>query len=56
MRALVSMLAISSFPPPAEGANFTVAVIASALLAPNPAIKTKVVYAYQVAVIWQNIL
>ena len=37
-------------------ANFTAAVIASALVAPNPAIGTKVVCAYPVAVIWQNIL
>ena len=56
MKALVSMLAISSFPPPAEAANFTAAAIASALVAPNPAIGTKVVCAYPVAVIWQNIL
>ena len=56
MKALVSMLTISSFPPPAETANFTVAAIASALVAPNPAIGTKVVCAYPVAVIWQNIL
>ena len=54
MKALVSMLAISSLPPPAEAANFTAAVIASALVAPNPAIGTKVVY--PVAVIWQSIL
>ena len=52
MKALVSMLAISSLPPPAEAANFTAAVIASALVAPNPAIRTKVVCAYPVAVIW----
>ena len=44
MKALVSMLAISSLPPP------------SALVAPNPAIRTKVVCAYPVAVIWQNTL
>ena len=56
MKALVSMLAISSFPLPAEAANFTAAAIASALVAPNPAIGTKVVCAYPVAVIWQNIL
>ena len=54
MKALVSMLAISSLPPPAEAANFTAAVIASALVAPNPAIGTKVVY--PVAVMWQSIL
>ena len=56
MKALVSMLAISSFPPPAEVTNFTAAVIASTLVGPNPAIGTKVVCAYLVAVIWQNIL
>ena len=56
MKALVSMLAISSLPPPIEAANFTAAVIVSALVAPNPAIGTKVVCAYPVAVIWQNIL
>ena len=56
MKTLVSMLAISSFPPPAEAANFTAAAIASALVAPNTAIGTKVVCAYPVAVIWQNIL
>ena len=56
MKALVSMLAISSLPLLAEAANFTAAVIASALVAANPAIRTKVVCAYPVAVIWQNIL
>ena len=56
MKALVSMLAISSFLPPAEAANFTAAVIALALVAPNLAIRTKAVCAYPVAVIWQNIL
>ena len=50
------MLAISSLPLLVEAANFTAAVIASALVAPNPAIGTKVVCAYPVAVIWQNIL
>ena len=56
MKTLVSMLAISSLPMPIEAANFTAAVIASALVAPNPAIGSKVVCAYPVAVIWQNIL
>ena len=56
MKALVSMLAISSLPLLAEAANFTAAVIASALVAPNPAIRTKVVCTYPVVVIWQNIL
>ena len=56
MKALVSMLAISSLPLPIEVANFTAAMIASALVAPNPTIGTKVVCAYPVAVIWQNIL
>ena len=53
MKALVSMLTISSLPLQAKAANFTAVVIASALVAPNPA---KVVCAYPVAVIWQNIL
>ena len=56
MKALVSMLAISSLPLPIEVANFTAAAIVSALVAPNPAIGTKGVCAYPVAVIWQNIL
>ena len=56
MKALVSMLAISSLPPLIEVANFTTAVTASALISPSPAIGTKVVCAYTVAVIWQNIL
>ena len=55
MKALVCMLPISSFPLLIEAANFTAAV-ASALVAPNPVIETKVVCAYPVAVIWQNIL
>ena len=38
MKALVSMLAITSLPPTAEVANFTAAVIVSVLVAPNPAI------------------
>ena len=41
MKALVSMLAISSLPLLAEAANFTAAVIVSALVAPNPAIGNK---------------
>ena len=56
VKALVSMLAISSLQLSIEMANFTAAMIASALGAPNPAIGTKVVCAYPVAVIWQNIL
>ena len=47
MKSLVSMLAISSLPPPAEAANFTAAVIVSVLVAPNPAIGTKVLCAFQ---------
>ena len=53
MKALVSMLAISTLTPPAEATNFTAVAIASALVAPNPAIGTKVVCAYPVAVICQ---
>ena len=56
MKSLVSMLAISSLPLLAEAANFRAAVIASALVAPNQAIRTKVVCAYPVAVVWQNML
>ena len=56
MKALVSMLAISSLPLLVEVENFTAAVIASPLVAPNLAIGTKVECAYQVPVIWQNIL
>ena len=52
MKALVSILAISSLPLLIKVANFTAAVIASALVAPNPAIGTKVVCAYPMAVIW----
>ena len=51
MKALVSMLAISSLPLLIEAANFTAAAIASSLVALNPAIGTKVVCAYPVAVI-----
>ena len=55
MKAFVSMLAIQTVPPPVEAFNFTAAVM-SAMIAPDPAIGTKVVCAYPVAVIWQNIL
>ena len=55
MKALVSMLAIQTVPPPAEAVNLTAAVM-SAMIASDPAIGTKVVCAYPVAVIWQNIL
>ena len=55
MKALVSMLAIQTVPPPAEVVNLTAAMM-SAMIAPDPAIGTKVVCAYPVAVIWQNIL
>ena len=48
VKALVSMLAIQSLPPPVEVVNFTAAMAS--------AIGTKVVCAYPVAVIWQNIL
>ena len=54
MKALVSMLAIQTMPPPVEAVNSTAAM--SAMIAPDPAIETKVVCAYPVAVIWQNIL
>ena len=55
MKTLVSMLAIQTVPPPAEAVNLTAAMM-SAMIAPDPAIGTKVVCAYPVAVIWQNIL
>ena len=55
MKALVSMLAIQTVPSPAEAVNLTAAMM-SAMIAPDPAIGTKVVCAYPVAVIWQNIL
>ena len=53
MKALISMLA--TVPLPVEVVNLT-AVMMSAMIAPDPAIGTKVVCAYPVAVIWQNIL
>ena len=55
MKALVSMLAIQTVPPPVEAVNLTAAMM-SAMIAPDPAIGTKVVCAYPMAVIWQNIL
>ena len=55
IKALVSMLAIQTVPPPTEAVNLT-AVMMSAMIAPDPAIGTKVVCAYPVAIIWQNIL
>ena len=54
MKALVSMLALTTFPLLIKAMNLTVAAVPSALVAPNPVIR--VVCAYQVAVIWQNIL
>ena len=42
-------------PPPVEAVNLTAAMM-SAMIAPDPAIGTKVVCAYPVAVIWENIL
>ena len=50
MKALVSMLAIQTVPPPAEAINLTAAMM-SVVIAPDPAIGTKVVCAYPVAVI-----
>ena len=55
MKALVSMLAIQTVPPPAEAVNLTAAMM-SAMIVPDPAIGSKVVCAYPVAVIWQTIL
>ena len=49
------MLAIQTVSPPVEAVNLTVAMM-SAMIALDPAIGTKVVCAYPVAVIWQNIL
>ena len=51
IKALVSMLAIQTFPPPVEAVNLTAAMM-SAMIAPDPAIGTKVVCAYPVAVIF----
>ena len=48
MKALVSMLAIQTVPPPVEAFNLTAAMM-SAMIAPDPAIGTKVVCAYPVA-------
>ena len=42
MKALVSMLAIQTVPPPAEAVNLTAAMM-SAMIAPDPAIGNKVV-------------
>ena len=56
MKAFVSMLTLETLPPPVEATNFTATALASALVAPNPARGTKVVCAYPVSVIWQNIL
>ena len=55
MKALVSMLAIQTVPPPVDVVNLTAAMM-SAMIAPDPAIGTKVVCAYPMVVIWQNIL
>ena len=55
MKALVSMLVIQTVQPPEEVVNLT-ATMMSAIIAPDPAIGTKVVCAYPVAAIWQNIL
>ena len=46
---------MKAVPPPVEAINLT-AVMMSAMIAPDPAIGTKIVCAYPVAVIWQNIL
>ena len=53
---MIVILVLLALPPLVVVANFTSAVIASALVAPNPAVGTKVVCAYPVAVNWQNIL
>ena len=55
MKVLVFMLAIQTVPSPVEVVNLTAAMM-SAMIAPDPAIGTKVVCTYPVAVIWQNIL
>ena len=55
MKALVSMLAIRTVPPPVEAINLAAAMM-SAMIASDPTIGTKLVCAYPVAVIWQNIL
>ena len=48
MKALVSMIAIQTVPPPAKAVNLTAAMM-SAMIAPDPEIGTKVVCAYPVA-------
>ena len=55
VKTLVSMLAIQTVLPRVEAVNITAAMM-SAIIAPDPAIGTKVVCAYPMAVIWQNIL
>ena len=54
MKALVSMLAIQTVLPPVEAVNLTAAMM-SAMIPPDPAIGTKVVCAYPVAVIWHRV-
>ena len=44
MKALVSMVAIQTVPPPVKAVNLTAAMM-SAMIAPDPAIGTKVVWA-----------
>ena len=55
MKALVSMLAIQTVQSPVEAVNLAAAMM-SARIASDPAIGTKVVCAYSVAVIWQKLL
>ena len=43
-------------PPPSECVNLSAVAMASSLVAPDPAIGTKVICSYPVAVVWQNIL
>ena len=55
LKALFSGIALSTLPPPpVEALNLTAAAMASALIAQNPEIGTKVICSYPVAVVWQT--
>ena len=52
----VASIAMAVMPPPSECVNLSAVAMASSLVAPDPAIGTKVICSYPVAVVWQNIL
>ena len=52
----VASIAMAVMPPPSECVNLSAVAMASSLVALDPAIGTKVICSYPVAVIWQNIL